>query len=290
MVIVGTQGSIDYQEKGIGPTIVMVPGSCSTGAAWHKVVSRLSDRFRCVTTSLLGYGETLERRTIEDSSISHEVEALASVVRKACGPVHLVGHSFGGLVAIALAIRNEAHLVSLTVVEAPASELLRESGEFQYHNDFRQMSDSFITAYRGGDKQAIAAMIDFYGGARTYDSWPAAARAYAIETTPVNILDWESAYGFPLSPQLLASIDVPTLVLRGQSSHQAVKRANELISECIERASLTTIDSAAHFMITTHANDVAEAIAHHVSQVEIAGPCDNLSAGVSDTEIMRRPT
>jgi len=49
-------------------------------------------RFRRVTTSLLGYGGTAERRT-DDPSIFYETDVLESVVRKAGGRVHLVGHS-----------------------------------------------------------------------------------------------------------------------------------------------------------------------------------------------------
>jgi len=37
-------------------------------------------------------------------------------------------------------------------------------------------------------------MIDFYGGLGTFASWPPRGRAYAVETTPANILDWSSAY------------------------------------------------------------------------------------------------
>ncbi|HTH34320.1 MAG TPA: hypothetical protein VL976_08085 [Xanthobacteraceae bacterium] len=47
-------GCVDYDERGSGPTIVLVPGSCSTGAAWRPVLGAWDDRFRCVTTSLLG--------------------------------------------------------------------------------------------------------------------------------------------------------------------------------------------------------------------------------------------
>ena len=93
-------GRIDYDVCGAGPTIVLVPGSCSTGAAWRPVISAWDNRFRCVTTSLLGYGGTAERRTTHDPSITHEAEMLESVIRRASGSVHLVGHSFGGLVAV----------------------------------------------------------------------------------------------------------------------------------------------------------------------------------------------
>ena len=55
-------GRIEYDEQGSGPTLVLVPGSCSTGLAWRPVVKALDGKFRCVTTSLLGYGQTAERR------------------------------------------------------------------------------------------------------------------------------------------------------------------------------------------------------------------------------------
>ena len=39
-------GRIDYDESGVGPTVVLVPGSCSTGAAWRPVIGALNGRFR----------------------------------------------------------------------------------------------------------------------------------------------------------------------------------------------------------------------------------------------------
>ena len=115
------RGRIDYDECGAGPTVVLVPGSCSTGAAWRPMIAAWDGQFRCVTTSLLGYGGTAERRTARDPSIAHEAEVLESVIRKAGGRVHLVGHSFGGLVALAVALRNRVPLASLVIVEAPAA-------------------------------------------------------------------------------------------------------------------------------------------------------------------------
>lgn len=38
MAIDDPRGPIDYAETGIGPTLVLVPGSCSTGAAWRAVM------------------------------------------------------------------------------------------------------------------------------------------------------------------------------------------------------------------------------------------------------------
>jgi pimeloyl-ACP methyl ester carboxylesterase len=261
------RGRIDYDECGSGPTIVLVPGSCNTGAAWRPVISSFNDQFRCVTTSLLGYGATEERRTAFDSSISHEAEVLECVIRKAGGPVHLVGHSFGGLVALVVALRNRVPLASLVIAEAPAMEILRAT-ESHHYDVFRKMTEAYFADFASGNVGAIETMIDFYGGPGTFASWPAKVRSYAEQTTPVNILDWASAYGFPLEVASLAAVHVPTLILWGGASHPAMQCANTLLSESINGAALATVSGAAHFMITTHANEVARLMAQHVHHAE----------------------
>ena len=258
------RGNIDYDESGQGPTVVLAPGSCSTGAAWRPIISRWRGRFRCVTTSLLGYGGTAERRTLVDSDISHESEILESVIRRAACPVHLVGHSFGGLSALAVALRNKVPLLSLAILEAPAPEILRQSGEYAQYRSFREMTDIYFSMFQAGDRNAIQQMVDFYGGAGTFAGWPQRVRDYAIETTPANILDWASAYGFQPTRPSLAKIDIPSLVLWGENSHPAVQRTNQLLAQCT-KASAVTIGGAAHFMISTHAEGVARTLAQHVS-------------------------
>jgi len=267
-MIESERGSIDYHACGDGPTIVLVPGSCSTGAAWRSVIAQFGDEFRCITTSLLGYGGTAERRTIQDPDISHEAEALEAVVERAACPVHLVGHSFGGLVSLAVALRRRVPLLSLVIIEAPAPGVLRCMGEDQHYLAFRNMTDAYFDACQAGDPTAIEAMIDFYGGAGTFASWPQRVRDYAVQTTAVNLLDWASAYGFQPGPAALATVRVPSLILRGEHSHPAVQRANELLAQCLPEASLTTLTGASHFMIATHAGYVASLIARRVRRVE----------------------
>lgn len=274
------RGNIDYEESGAGPTMVLVPGSCSTGAAWRPMIAAWDNRFRCVTTSLPGYGGTAERRTPGDASISHEAEALESVIRKAGGRVHLVGHSFGGLVALAVALRGRARLASLTVIEAPAVMMLDGSGEMQHIRAFDEMTTAYFAAFRDGKADAIEALIDFFAGAGTFASWPTRVRAYAMATTPVNILDWETAFDYPLTTEVLARVEVPTLVIKGGESHPAMQRVNEILSERMIHATLATIEGAAHFMIATHADEVARLVAQHAHRAE-AAPAADVGGGFS---------
>jgi hypothetical protein len=48
-----------------------------------------------------------------------------------------------------------------------------------------------------------------------------------------------------------------------------MQRANAVLSECIDHAALVTIDGAAHFMVATHATEVAHLIAQHVLRAEL---------------------
>lgn len=265
------RGRIDCEVSGAGPTVVLVPGSCSTGAAWRPVMAAWDNRFRRVTTSLLGYGRTVERRSQSDPSIWHEADAVEEVIRTAGGRVHLVGHSFGGLVAVAVALRKRVSLASLLVIEAPAVGLLWKTEDRRHYHAFRRMTESYFAAHAAGDAQAIAAMIDFYGGAGTFASWPPRVRDYAAATTAVNMLDWASAYGFAPSPVELAAIDLPVLVLCGGDSHPAVRRANERLAAWTSGTGCTTVAGAAHFMIATHAEHISELIADHVRGAEPPG-------------------
>ena len=262
-----TRSKVDFDETGAGDAIVLVPGSCSTGAAWRPVVSHLRERYRCITTSLPGYGDSSERRTSADTSIARVAEAVEEVIARAAAPVHLVGHSFGGLVALAVALRRRAIVKSLTMLEPPAVRLLDDPADTVHALAFRSMSDDYLAAHARGEPAAISAMIDFYGGDGTFASWPERVRSYAIETTPVNLVDWKSAFGFPLTSHGLRALGVPAVVVCGGDSHPAMHRITESLATAIGRTPPTIIANAAHFMIATHAAEVARAIDGHIASL-----------------------
>ena len=79
--------------------------------------------------------------------------------------MHRVGHPFGGLVALAVALLTRVSLASLVILEAPAPEVLRGCSEHKHYRAFRQMTEGYFGAFAGGNAETIAAMIDFYGAA-----------------------------------------------------------------------------------------------------------------------------
>ncbi len=258
-------GRIEYHEQGDGPVVVFVPGSFSTGAAWRNVVQALRGRWRVVTTSLLGYGGTDERRDVAAPRMADEIELLEEVIRRAGrgGPVHLVGHSFGAQVALATAVRACAPLTSLCLIEPPCPGALRLAGEDARFAEFRTMTDRYSAAWHAGERDAARRVIDFYGGAGTFDAFPARVREFVVRTTAANLLDWVLAYADTTSARELAAVTVPTRVLRGTLGHPAVRRSNELIARALPHAELVDAAGAGHFMIATHAAEVAARVEAH---------------------------
>jgi pimeloyl-ACP methyl ester carboxylesterase len=265
-MIEDARGNIDYAEEGSGPTVVLVPGSWGTRSAWRGVIAALGGRFRVVTTSLLGYGGTAERRSAQDLSIKHEAEIIDAVIRRAGGAVHLIGHSYGGQACLAIALRGAVPLMSLTVIEPTGINLLRRTGDLALYEQIIAFRDAYFQAFESGDKEAARRVIDLHDGNGCFEALPSRVRGYIIATTATNILDWRSGLDFDAPLSAYSAIAVPTLVVRGGRGHPYIARSSETLSSTMPNANLVTVPGAAHSMITTHAAEVAELIANHVSK------------------------
>src|SRR5262245_43177342 len=131
------------------------------------------------------------------------------------------------------------------------------------------MADAYAVAYANGEKEAARRVIDFYGGSGSFDSFALRMRESIIATTGVNILDWTSGMAFVPELARYASITAPSLVIRGERGHPAVRRTAEILSSVLCKSSLVTVPNASHFMIATHASQVAKLIEEHVSSSEL---------------------
>jgi pimeloyl-ACP methyl ester carboxylesterase len=260
------RGRIDYDETGEGPTVVLVPGSWGTRSAWREVAAALGEGCRIVTTSLLGYGGTAERRPPADVPIDCEAEIVEAVIARAGGPVHLVGHSFGGVVSLAVAARGHAPLRSLTVIEPPVFGLLPRAGDRALYDEVVAMRAGYFDAHASGQKVAARRVIDFYGGRGAFDALPPRMREYVVATTATNVLDWRTGFDTPLLPY--ADIRAPSLVVRGEHGHRSMARCAEILAGLVPDAALATVAGAGHFMIATHAREAAGLISGAIAAAE----------------------
>lgn len=259
---------IEYAERGQGPALLFVPGSFGTGSGWRPVIERLGGSYRIVTTSLLGYGATAERRPPGNATTTQQTEALDAVFARIGAPVHVVAHSYGAISALAHALHGTHKPASLTLVEANPFAILRTAAEEPLHGMFGAMTQVYFTEFAAGRPDAARHVIDFYGGPGTFDAFPQKVRDYVIATTATNILDWSSATPFAPSPAEYGTIAAPTLLIRGGASNPPMLRIPELLAASIPRARLVTIDGGSHFLPATHPGELAPLIDAHVAGAE----------------------
>lgn len=264
MLTVGGYG-IDYHESGEGSPVLFVPGSFSTPAAWLGLWKWLPPGYRFVATSLLGYGATEETRGPGDCGIAHEMRVVEAVANRIGAPFHLVGHSFGGAVALATALGGAVEVLSIATFEANPLNLLREHAEL--FGTMRRMSAAFETAYHAGERDAAGRIIDFWGGAGSFAAMPESVRENCRATAFANVLDWRTAYGFDATMADYARLAIPALVVRGGRANPAMVAITEALEAGLPNVRAAVIDGAGHFLITTHARDCGELLAGFLAEV-----------------------
>lgn len=96
---------IGYLTLGGGPAVIVIPGALSTAADYVPFARALAGRFTVHIIERRGRGLSSPQGT--DYSIRKECEAVLAV-RRETGACALVGHSYGGLVALEVARDNPA--------------------------------------------------------------------------------------------------------------------------------------------------------------------------------------
>ena len=94
--------------------MVLVHGAAAHAGWWARVAPRLADR-RVVLLDLSGHGESGHREDYDGSEWAAEVAAVIDLTSS--GPAVVVGHSMGGLVALATAARTPERVSSIVLVD-----------------------------------------------------------------------------------------------------------------------------------------------------------------------------
>jgi len=97
-----------------GPEIVILHGLLGSSRNWQRIMRELSSGFRVIVPDLRNHGDSPHG--------PHSIEAMRKdilrLIETECDePPHLVGHSMGGLAAMAVSITDAAAIASLVVVD-----------------------------------------------------------------------------------------------------------------------------------------------------------------------------
>lgn len=106
--------------------ILLLPGFLSGPSAWDAVADRLPGEITVIRADLPGFGEISPE--LSPYSLGAVVDALRPIVDSR-GPTHIVGHSMGGIIALALA-RTYPEIEGIGVVGLPVFESTNDARTF----------------------------------------------------------------------------------------------------------------------------------------------------------------
>ena len=109
---------LHYQQIGTGPDLLLVHGLFSSiGFWWGAVAPALAKTHRVTALDLRGHGLSgMPERGYRTHDLAEDILALADYL--GLRDVHVVGHSFGGAIALAAALRARDKIVRITLADA----------------------------------------------------------------------------------------------------------------------------------------------------------------------------
>ncbi|MDA5095824.1 alpha/beta hydrolase [Aliiroseovarius sp. KMU-50] len=254
--------------QGVGVPMVFLHSSASDGRQWRDYASDWSQQHQVVLPDLPGCGGS-DADTLNTSySLESEANAVMAIARHLKQPFHLVGHSYGGAVALKAATQLGPQLASLTLLEPTSFHLMRDGSRFD-----REMLDQ-IKALAASVEQAVDAnqddlamkrFVDFWSGPDAWDNIPAAKQSALLSRVRKLPSDFKRLFHETLRPDDISRLTVPTLIVCGTRSPEPARALSRLIANSIGHSRHRTIDKAGHMLPLTHRSEVNALLMEHIA-------------------------
>ena len=226
---------------------------------WTDWLPSIITRHRVVRFDTRGYGASAvpaetHRFTLEEAL----VDLIEMIDMAGPGPVHLVGESFGGTVALAAAIRHPDRVASVTVSNAA----FKGSGIAEVPGWRQSFASRGMAAWSEGmmAKRFVPGALD-----EARRSWFQAVQ----DTSPAHVTAGlgELLAATDLGPEL-ARLRAPLLILMPDRSPFVTARMGVELLERVANADLAVIPGARHGLPFSHGTECGVRLARHLDRAE----------------------
>ncbi|MDP1838842.1 MAG: alpha/beta hydrolase [Reyranella sp.] len=256
-----------YREDGSGSPLVLVHGSPGEGRSWARVVPHLKDRFRTICPDLPGYGgsdrleadEPAGRMDAMGAAVARLVERLADSLG---APVRLVGHSYGGNIALQAALQVQAGAVERIVLLEPVYfRALQLTGDEAALKPAAAHFEDYARRATAGEPEVVRLMIDYWFGDGAFGRMPDPVRGYLSASAARNAIDVRSSFLGTSTAAELAALQCPVMIVDGETSQEIVRSIARALVTLLPNARMEGLAGANHGMLDTHPEAVARLIA-----------------------------
>jgi len=246
--------------------VLLIHSGGFTSRQWRKLAEQLAQRYRVIAPDLLGYGA--EPWPVgKPFDFRQDVAHLTALLDE---PAHVVGHSYGGLLAMQVALAVPDRVRSLALYEPVAFGVLDEPSDADARASIAQLG-AYTPDEHGVDEAWLAGFVDWWNGA---GAW---ARLGDDTKRAFRDVGWKvsqevaSLTADRTDRQHYAAITVPTLLLGGEQTQQAERRVLDKLVTTLPSATLRVFPGLGHMGPITHAALVNAAIVEHIDRSDRYG-------------------
>jgi pimeloyl-ACP methyl ester carboxylesterase len=258
--------SVKYFAAGVGDPVVLLHCTAGSGRQWSEMADALRSDFRVIAPDLCGYGGTSHWPGNGTFNLAVEADLVMALLDMLGKPAHVIGHSYGGAVALQFAARHPRYLKTLTLIEPASFHLLRD-GDDTDELALREIAETgatVVNAVNCGDYQGgMRRFVDYWGGNGAWDALPTSQRLALAGRISKVALDFWATLNDPMRQPDLAFLDIPTLVVSGAQSPLPTRRICFHLARMIPDATARTVAAAGHMLPFTHFSELLPLIVDH---------------------------
>ena len=262
---------------------------CSGGGAsqWSYLAEGLGGRYEVLAPEHYGCESTGPWTGEHAFTLADEAAQAIALIDRSDDKVHLVGHSYGGGVALNVALTRPDRIASMALYEPSAFHLLRQMGErgaepyAEIAGVARRMCQGVVTGdYRG----AVAAFVDYWNGPGSWNALRPSVQRALIRWAPKGPLDFRALIDDPTPAAAYGALTFPVLILRGEHAPSPTRVIAEGLALWLPASRFADIAGAGHMGPLTHTPEVSALIVRHIVEAEAdALPCWSRRHGRADT-------